>query len=223
MTDVNVYTSVNGDPSKDEIYFAGGDGGEALTGKGRGGSGGSISKVLAFNINDNPLSSDYIVIKAGDAGISLGAGSAGGGVSAATALAEDIEILAGAGSSGGNHRWCRRPNRQHTLSFSPTDRPEVLQIAGGTEAKAEAVQAAVEVRSTRSAVYFWIFPAGSRQRIVRLLPDLGENPCRESVAKEAACRPSDFSSPNRIISTPPRAFLARTRKLPFRLARAAMD
>ena len=132
LADVNVHTSVNGDPLKDEIYFAGGNGGEALTGQGRGGSGGSISKVLAFNINDNPLSSDNIVIRAGDAGTSLGAGSAGGGVSAATALAEEIEILAGAGSSGGTTGGAGGRIGNITLSFSPTDRPEVLQIAGGT-------------------------------------------------------------------------------------------
>jgi hypothetical protein len=131
LTDVNVYTSVNGNLVKDEIYLAAGDGGSALTGNGRGGIGGNVSKVLAVNLNDNPAFFDNIVITAGDAGTSLGAGSAGGGVTTATILAESVAVSAGAGSDGGTTGGAGGRVGNITLGFSPTDRLEVLRITAG--------------------------------------------------------------------------------------------
>jgi hypothetical protein len=131
LSDLNVYTSVNGDLVEDEIYLAAGDGGSALTGNGRGGVGGNVSKVLAVNLDDNPALFDNIVIKAGDAGTSLGAGSAGGAINGATVLAESVALTAGAGSAGGTTGGGGGNIANVTLSYTPTDRLEILQIAAG--------------------------------------------------------------------------------------------
>jgi len=131
LTGINVYTSVKGDPLKDDISIAAGDGGAASAANGRGGVGGNVSKVLAVNVNDNSAFRDNIVIKGGNAGAGLGAGVAGGSVKGATVLAEGVAISGGAGSAGGTTGGAGGSVGDVTLSFSPTDRLEILKLVGG--------------------------------------------------------------------------------------------